>query len=132
MRTTRLAAFALVLFAAIPASAQMTNCASAQTQTDMNTCAAQQYQKSDAALNQVYDQLKAKLSDPKEQALLVAAEHAWIAYRDGECAFEINEAAGGSIYPMVQAMCLNNITLVHTAELTRQLNCKEGDSSCVH
>jgi uncharacterized protein YecT (DUF1311 family) len=127
----RLTLIGLMLLAAQPARAQMAACASAQTQTAMNACAMQEYQKSDAALNQVYDQLKAKLTDPKQQALLAAAERAWIAYRDGECGFETSGATGGSIYPMVQAMCLNNITLVHTAELTRQLNCQEGDSSCV-
>jgi uncharacterized protein YecT (DUF1311 family) len=126
----RLTLIAVMLLAALPARAQMSACASAHTQTAMNACAAQEYQTSDAALNQVYDQLKTKLIDPKQQALLVAAERAWLAYRDGECAFETSGAAGGSIYPMVQAMCLNAIALVHTAELSRQLNCKEGDPSC--
>ena len=128
------ALFIVVLLAAVnwPAAAQTANCAAAQTQAELNACAAQDYQKSDAALSQVYVQLKAKLADPKQQELLVAAERAWVAYRDAECGFETSGSTGGSIHPMVQAMCLNEKTLVHSAELSRQLNCKEGDTSCVH
>jgi uncharacterized protein YecT (DUF1311 family) len=127
-----LLALALLASTLSPAAAQTANCAAAQTQADMNACAAQEYQKSDAALNQVYAQLKAKLTDPQQQNLLVAAERAWVAYRDAECGFETSGSAGGSIHPMVQAMCFNEKTLVHSAELSRQLNCKEGDTSCAH
>jgi uncharacterized protein YecT (DUF1311 family) len=121
----------LVLFAALPARAQMQACASAQTQTDMNTCAAGQYQKDDAAMNQIYQRLLAKLTDPQQKQLLVDAERAWITYRDKECAFETSGSAGGSIHPMIQSDCLDEKTAVHIAELSRQLNCKEGDPSCV-
>lgn len=131
--TARLVLPALLALAAAaaPAEAQMAACAAAQTQSAMNACAAQQYQKTDAALNQLYGQLKAKVTDPKQQSLLVAAERAWVAYRDAECGFETSGVAGGSIEPMVQAMCLDNLTTVRNAELSRQLNCKEGDPSCV-
>jgi uncharacterized protein YecT (DUF1311 family) len=134
MTTGIRALFTLALLVAplSPAAAQSANCAAAQTQADMNACAAQQYQKSDAALNQVYAQLKAKLTDPQQQNLLVAAERAWVAYRDAECGFETSGSTGGSIRPMVLSMCLNEKTLVHSAELSRQLNCKEGDTSCAH
>ena len=125
------AALMLVLFTALPAQAQMQACASAQTQTEMNTCAAGQYQKDDAAMNQIYQRLLAKLTDAQQKQLLVDAERAWIAYRDQECAFETSGSAGGSIHPMIQSDCLDEKTTVHTAELSRQLNCKEGDPSCV-
>ncbi len=127
----RFAALILVLFAALPAQAQMQACASAQTQTDMNTLAAGQYQKDDAAMNQIYQRLLAKLTDLQQKQLLVDAERAWITYRDQECAFETSGSAGGSIHPMIQSDCLDEKTTVHTAELSRQLNCKEGDPSCV-
>ena len=126
-----LAALALLVLAASPAAAQMNACASAQTQSAMNICADQQYKKDDAALNQIYGKLKAKLN-ASDQAALQAAEKAWIAYRDAECAFETSGTAGGSIHPMVLSMCLDEKTLVHTAELNRQLTCKEGDPSCAH
>jgi uncharacterized protein YecT (DUF1311 family) len=126
----RLAAGALLLLAALPARAQMESCAAAQTQLEMNQCAAREYQKHDAAMNQVYQQLLAKLTDPRQNSLLVEAERAWIAYRDKQCAFQTS-GAGGSVLPLIQFDCLDEKTNVHTAELSRQLNCKEGDPSCV-
>ncbi len=136
MSITRLSAFALVFLAALPVGsvssmAQMQACATAQTQTDMNVCAAGEYKKHDAAMNQIYQQLLAKLTDPQQKSLLVDAERAWIAYRDKQCAFQTSGSVGGSIHPMIEADCLDEKTNVHTAELSRQLNCKEGDPSCV-
>jgi uncharacterized protein YecT (DUF1311 family) len=135
MSITRLATFAVVLLAALLASsvnsrAQMQACASAQTQTDMSACAASEYRKDDTAMNQIYQQLLAKLA-AQQKSLLVDAERAWIAYRDGQCAFETSGSVGGSIHPMIVSDCLDEKTKVHTAELTRQLNCQEGDPSCV-
>jgi uncharacterized protein YecT (DUF1311 family) len=127
----RLGALALVLLAALPAWAQVPACATAQTQTDMNACAAREYQKHDAAMNQLYQQLLGKLKDPQQKALLVEAERAWVAYRDKQCAFQTSGTVGGSIHPMIEANCLDEKTNVHTAELSRQLNCQDGDPSCV-
>jgi uncharacterized protein YecT (DUF1311 family) len=58
----RFAVVALVLFAALPAQAQMQACAGAATQADMNDCAAREYKKHDAAMNELYEQLLAKLN----------------------------------------------------------------------
>ena len=44
MSVIRLAAGALLLLAALPARAQMESCAAAQTQLEMNQCAAREYQ----------------------------------------------------------------------------------------
>ena len=137
MSITRLSAFALVFLAALPAGsvrsmAQMQACATAQTQTDMNVCAAGEYKKHDAAMNQIYQQLLAKLTDPQQKLLLVDAERAWLAYRDKQCAFQTSGSVGGSIHPMIESDCLDEKTNVHSAELSRQLNCQEGDPSCVH
>jgi uncharacterized protein YecT (DUF1311 family) len=134
---TQLVAVALVLLAALPAAllpaqAQIQGCASAQTQADMNACAAREYQKHDAAMNQLYQQLLAKLKDPQQRSLLQDAERAWIDYRDKQCAFQTSGTTGGSIHPMIQSDCLDEKTNIHAAELSRQLNCQEGDPSCVH
>jgi uncharacterized protein YecT (DUF1311 family) len=57
------------------------------------------------------------------------ARRAWISYRDKFCAFQSGETVGGSIHPPIETGCLDEKT---TAELTRQLSCKEGDPFCVH
>jgi len=133
----RLAAFVLVLVAALPSGsigslAQIQGCAGAQTQTEMNECAAREYKKHDAAMNDIYQQLLAKLKDPKQKEMLVEVERAWIAYRDKFCAFQSGETVGGTIHPLIETNCLDEKTNVHTAELSRQLHCQEGDPSCVH
>jgi uncharacterized protein YecT (DUF1311 family) len=130
--TGRSAFLLVLLLAAAPAHAQMAICATKQTQADMNACADAAYKKDDAAMNQVYDQLTARLTDTQVKAQLVDAERAWIAYRDKFCAFQASGTAGGSIHPLIVSQCLDEKTAVHSAELSRQLNCKEGDPSCVH
>jgi len=69
------------------------------TQADMNQCAAADYRKADAELTRAYRKLE---KTPE----LRAAERAWIAYRDAECAYEAAPNQGGSIAPMVTSMCL--------------------------
>jgi uncharacterized protein YecT (DUF1311 family) len=126
------AALALAALGALPARAQMQACAGLPTQTDLNECAAREYKKHDTAMNEIYRQLLAKLTDANQKALLVEAERTWIAYRDKFCAFQSSGTAGGSIHPMIEIGCLDEKTGVHSAELSRQLHCREGDPSCVH
>jgi uncharacterized protein YecT (DUF1311 family) len=126
-----LAPVALAVLSARPvaALAQMQACAGLQTQTEMNACAAREYQKHDAAMNELYQKLLARLNQ-RQRALAEDAENAWIGYRDKQCAFQTS-GAGGTIRPLIQYDCLDEKTNVHAAELNRQLNCQEGDPSCV-
>ena len=116
----------------VGARAQMPACAGAPTQAELNDCAAQEYKKHDTAMNDTYRQLLTKLKDPKQKALLVDSERAWVAYRDRLCAFQSSGTVGGSIHPLIVNACLDDKTIVNNAELTRQLDCKEGDPSCAH
>jgi uncharacterized protein YecT (DUF1311 family) len=73
------------------------------TQMEMNQCAANDYRSADRDLNAFYS----KLEKSKE---LVSAERAWITYRDAECAYQVKAVEGGSMAPMVQALCLADLT----------------------
>src|SRR5262245_49216070 len=84
-------------------------CADAQTQADMNICWGNEYKKADAQLNQTYQQLAAMLDD-EEKAQLKTAENAWIKYRDANCDFVGDQYKGGSMRPMIYAMCLADVT----------------------
>jgi len=112
--------------------AQIPACTAAQTQSEMNACAAREYQKHDAEMQEIYSRLLSRLTDPRQKSLLREAEDAWIAYRDKQCEFQSSGTAGGTIHPLIEATCLDEKTAVHVAELARQLNCKAGDPSCVH
>jgi uncharacterized protein YecT (DUF1311 family) len=71
-----------------------------QSQTDMNRQAEDAYRRSDQELNAVYTKLKKQL-DSARQKKLIAAEKAWVAFRDAQADFVASEAEGGSMYPML-------------------------------
>jgi uncharacterized protein YecT (DUF1311 family) len=102
-----------------------------QSQTGLNRCADAAYQKADAALNGVYKDITRRLkSDTAAMQLLVTAQKAWLGFRDAECAFVNSANAGGSIYPMVYAQCLERLTKARTGDLRAYLKCGEGDLGC--
>ncbi len=122
----KLAAILLVLFlSGSPlASGQGTKkpepCANAQTQADMTICWGNQYKAADATLNQVYRQLMGKLYDD-EKNQLKAVESAWLKYRDANCEFVGDQYKGGTMRPMIEAICLVDVTKNRTAELRNQI-----------
>jgi uncharacterized protein YecT (DUF1311 family) len=95
-------------------------CEDAQTQTDMNICWGNEYKKADAKLNQTYQQLAAML-DADEKVQLKNAENAWIKYRDANCEFVADQYKGGSIRPMIAAICLADVTNSRATELKSQI-----------
>jgi len=120
---------AAILLAALPAAAQQ-DCPD-DSQAGLNQCAGDAYKKADAALNATYRQVMARLKDSEAAAKsLVAAQRAWIAYRDAECDFISSGVEGGSARPMIVAQCLEQLTARRTDDLKALLNCEEGDLSC--
>ena len=95
-------------------------CANPQTQTEMTQCAAEAYKAADKVLNQVYQQLVAKLDD-EEKAQLKEAQTAWLKYRDTNCDFVADQYKGGTMRPMIYAGCLAEVTKNRTSELREQI-----------
>ena len=95
-------------------------CEDANTQADMNICWGNEYKKADAALNKTYQELTAMLED-EEKTQLKTAETAWIKYRDTNCEFVADQYKGGSIRPMIAAICLADVTNNRTTELKSQI-----------
>lgn len=107
------------------------HCTDAQDQATMTVCANRAYKQSDAELNKTYKAIAARLKDDKPLAQkLIAAQRAWVTFRDAECGFATGNAEGGSIYPMVLAACLDRQTKARTEDLKRYLTCQEGDAGC--
>jgi len=120
-----LIAFLLVcLLAGGPTLAQKKSksapCANASSQADMNDCAGREYKAADATLNQVYRQLVSMLDD-EEKLQLKEAQTAWLKYRDANCEFVGGQYKGGTMRPMVHAMCLADMTRSRTSELRTQI-----------
>ena len=95
-------------------------CANPQTQTEMTQCAADAYKAADKVLNQVYQNLVAKLDD-EEKAQLKEAQTAWLKYRDTNCDFVADQYKGGTMRPMIYAGCLADVTKNRTSELRDQI-----------
>ncbi len=118
-----------------PASRGKHPCANAQTQFDMNNCFCQQYQKADAELNRVYQQLlAARASNPAFIDKLKAAQRTWIAFRDAqlEAIYPTTEdprVTYGSVYPMCYCAAQEELTSERTKQLKRMLTSKE-DHAC--
>jgi uncharacterized protein YecT (DUF1311 family) len=107
------------------------DCSNAKTQTEMNLCANQAYEKSDAELNALYKQiLKRVKNDTVATRRLVSAQRAWIAFRDAECTFVASPSTGGSVYPMVLSHCRERLTRARVNDLKSYLHCEEGDVTC--
>ncbi len=115
-----LSAFALMSIGVSAQKPEPKPCEEAQTQTDMSICWGNEYKKADAKLNQTYKQLAAKL-DEDEKAQLKNAETAWLKYRDANCEFVGDQYKGGSIRPMIYAMCMADMTTNRTTELKHQI-----------
>lgn len=123
---------ALLLFWAVPApAAHAQDCGDAATQSELNACAGAALKRADGELNTLYGEARRRLKDDAEAGkLLVAAERAWIAFRDAECAFQASASAGGSIYPMLLGQCREALTRKRADDLRAYLACEEGDLSC--
>ncbi len=93
-------------------------CASPDTQTQMNICAGAEYERADVQLNNAYQANLSTVSGAQADQL-VAAEQAWIAYRDQYCDFVQGQYAGGSIQPLIYGTCMTQLTQERTALLTQ-------------
>ena len=122
----RLPLYLLVLLSA-PALAD--NCDKATTQTDLNVCAAADYQQADTAMNAIYKKVMDRASEAQRD-LLKKAQNAWLSVRDADCAFVSSGANGGSVQPMTESQCLADKTRERAAFLESLTQCEEGDVSC--
>lgn len=100
--------------------AQKLNCNNAQTQLDINRCAQLSYQNADKKLNEVYQKLLPKLENSRKQKL-IAAQLAWIKFRDTSCEFERSRYEGGSIAPTIYFACLEKTAKQRTQQLQEYL-----------
>jgi uncharacterized protein YecT (DUF1311 family) len=101
------------------------------SQAEMTECYGNAYKKSDGELNAVYRQIIGRLKNDKATTtLLVTAQKAWVGFRDAECAFSTSGNAGGTVYPMIQAICLDGLTTKRISDLRTYLKCEEGALDC--
>jgi uncharacterized protein YecT (DUF1311 family) len=127
------AVLGLLAMASTPA-AQAEDCGDASDQGAMNRCAGKSFQQADSQLNTLYQRITSRLKKDVDAAetlkALVAAQRAWVAFRDAECAFVGSKTAGGSVQPTIISSCRAGVTEKRIADFKAYLKCEEGDLSC--
>jgi uncharacterized protein YecT (DUF1311 family) len=94
------------------------NAAYSQSQPEMNEKFQADFEKADARLNAVYKKTLATL-DAEGKKKLVAAERAWVAYRDAEAAFEADSERGGSMAPLIYSQTCLELTVARIEQLRK-------------
>jgi uncharacterized protein YecT (DUF1311 family) len=121
-------AFIIALILCATSSAQNQNkkepCADAQSQGEMTMCWRKEYKAAEAKLNQTYQEFMSKLED-SEKVQLKNAQVAWLKYRDINCEFVADRYKGGTMRPMIAAICLADVTNNRTTELKAQMKERE-------
>jgi hypothetical protein len=84
----------------------------------------------DAALNANYKALSSQLDGANLQRLR-DAQRAWIAFRDKECSFRAQGTDGGTASALASSSCIAELSQQRADALKRQLDCPEGDVTCV-
>ena len=119
--------FLVLACLSLPAAAQEIDCANAMAQMELNQCAYDDWEAADAELNDAYQEAMALLRDwdanlPADEQggaeALLAAQRAWITFRDQACAAEGYAMKGGSAGPLLVYGCMRVLTEERTAHLT--------------
>ena len=119
---------ALLSLATLSISAHALDCARAETQSDMDECAAQALNKADAELNQTYINYRQRLNKAQQNQIR-DVQLAWIKYRDLSCKYA-SSGTGGSAHGLALQSCLSEKTQQRTKELKALADCPEGDLNC--
>ncbi|KGB57449.1 lysozyme inhibitor LprI family protein [Sphingopyxis sp. LC363] len=121
----------LATLLALAAAAQYPeiDCDNAMAQFELNACAYKEYERADAAMNAQWKVTAAHMKEidadfdrsqdnrPGYFDTLLAAQRAWLTYRDQHCASEGYTMRGGSAEPMVISGCQTQLTEARTKQL---------------
>lgn len=91
-----------------------------QTQSELNANSSSEFVQINTEMNMLIIKIAGVLSESEVKALL-ASQKAWITYRDLECKLESMGNKGGSMYSMVFASCMTNMTRKRIIELNEIL-----------
>ena len=105
------------------------DCDNAQTQTEMNICAAEEFAASDAELNAQWELTAAAMKaldaetdretdkQPGHFETLLEGQRAWLKFRDAQCLAESFKARGGSMQPLLVSQCKTYMTELRIEQL---------------
>jgi uncharacterized protein YecT (DUF1311 family) len=105
------------------------DCADPQDQSSMNMCAERDFERADAEMNAQWRLTVAaeRAADkdvdrkydrqPLAYDTLLAAQRAWLTFRDQQCLLASFYARGGSMQPMLESGCKAELTKARTKQL---------------
>ena len=105
------------------------NCKDPQAQLEMNMCAYRDFERADAAMNVQWRTVVVAMREadrgvdrkndqqPLHYDTLLAAQRAWLTFRDQHCTLASFEARGGSMQPMLVSGCKVELTRARTKQL---------------
>ena len=105
------------------------DCDNAMAQFELNACAYKEFERADAAMNAQWKVTSARMKEidkdfdrtqdnrPGYFDTLLAAQRAWLTYRDKHCAGEGYTMRGGSAEPMMISGCQTQLTEARTKQL---------------
>jgi uncharacterized protein YecT (DUF1311 family) len=114
---------AMLMLLPLGAVAENLNCAGSQY--EMNQCAAKTLQAEDVELNTRYQAAMGGADDATAKDLFRNAQRAWLAYRDATCAWEGDAARGGTLRPLLEISCAEQMTRQRLLELSHGLERRE-------
>jgi len=122
----------LLLMLAGQATDPPLNCKDPETQYAMNMCAGRDFERTDAAMNRQWAKTKAAMAardirlkgikpdrDPSYVDALVAAQRAWLTFRDTQCRLEGYSMRGGSAQSLEISGCKTRLTIDRTQQLAK-------------
>lgn len=94
-------------------------CEGAQTQTDMNICSGQAYEKADKELNATYQKALKNLegSNPQKIENFKEIQRTWIKFRDLNCHYASSLYEGGTIAALIYSECMRELTEQRTKQI---------------
>lgn len=118
---------ALLMMAGVTPEPKL-DCTDPVTQTAMTMCAVQGFEEADRALNAQWKITSAGMKErdretgaddgrPSYHQALLTAQRAWLRYRDAHCMSAGFYARGGSMEPMLVALCRTELTIERTKKL---------------
>ena len=116
--------FFFLIWSGFTASAEEWDCVDweSKDQTTMNICSHLQFQKVDGVLNEVWPVILKHMEQVDKASKdffpeyangankLLQAQRAWIRFRDAHCETVGAQYAGGSIRPLIQNLCKEELT----------------------
>lgn len=117
----------MMLLALLLVAGQEPQCDNPITQSDMTRCEIRRFEGADRAMNRQWKVTLAEMRTadrspsgdgrPGYADQLLAAQRAWLAYRDAHCRSDGYRMRGGSAEPMLVAGCRAELTEARTKQL---------------